>query len=100
VVPLPHMPFWEICRGPVTGGEVEVAGGVVEAEVDELVGGVVTGGGVEMLVLVGVEVEDRVVVLEVGAAVEVGEGRGSPSHQPNWAWQPTIWGQYWSPSPQ
>ena len=93
---MPHMPFWEICRGPVGGGEVEVAGGVDVAEVEELVGGVVTGGGVEMLVLVGVDVG----VLEVGAAVEVGEGSGSPSHQPNCGWQPTICGQYVSPSPQ
>jgi hypothetical protein len=66
------MPFWEICSGPVYGGEVEVGVGADETDVDELVG-VVVG---EVLV----EVEEG--VLLVGAADEVGEGSGSPSHQP------------------
>lgn len=94
-MPFPHMPFWEICSGPVYGGDVDVAVGVDETDVDDVVE---TGGGVvEMLVLVLVEVGVGVLV---GVADDVGEGRGSPSHQPKAGWHPTIWGQYVSPSPQ
>jgi hypothetical protein len=96
VVPLPHMPFWEMRRGPVGDGMVDVVvGAVLELVVDVVV---VTGGGVLV-----VDVEEVLVEVLVGlVVVEVvdDEGKGSPSHQPYCGWHPTIWGQYWSPSPQ
>lgn len=68
MVAFPHMPFCEICSGPVYGGEVDVAGGGTTD-----VGEEDAGGGVVMML---------VVLLVVGTAVVEGDGRGSPSHQP------------------
>lgn len=91
MVPFPHMPFWEICSGPVYGGEVDVGIGVDDTDVDETVEVVVGGGGVvEILVLLLVLVGVVLVEVELGVLVGVAddveeglEGRGSPSHQPN-----------------
>lgn len=86
-------------RGPVTGGMADVVVGAVLELVVEVV---VTGGGV-LVVDEVVDVEEVLVEVLVGlVVVEVvdDEGRGSPSHQPYCGWHPTIWGQYWSPSPQ
>lgn len=73
VVVFPHMPLTLGVRLP-TGGVAEPEGADDVGVLD--VGGVLTGG------------------------VSVGDGRGSPSHQPKLGWHPTRARQNWSPSPQ